>query len=199
MPEVCRLYNAATATAATATRPPRPKLRLLPAPLSGALVAAVVAAAAVLLAAAIELDAAALLLDASLDAAADAELEAADDMELAALDAEAELIDIEEAEAEADAPEVEAAVEADATVVPVAPMMPKLGEKFMFEELVSSIISMVYWNELTDEAGIVKVADMEEAGMEPGGLLAERNGRGGCGRTGEDGAAFRSDLAVGLL
>ena len=130
-------YNAATATAATVTKPPSPKLRLLPAPLSGALVAAAVAAA-------VELDAAALLLAAPLEAAADAELEAAaDDIELAALDAAAELIDIEEAEAEAEAPEVEAAEDADATLVPVAPMMPKLGLKFI-AELVSSSISMVY-------------------------------------------------------
>lgn len=36
------------------------------------------------------------------------------------------------------------AVEADATAVPVAPSMPKLGEKLMLLASVSSMISMVY-------------------------------------------------------
>lgn len=44
------------------------------------------------------------------------------------------------------------AVDADPVAVPVAPVMPKLGEKLMLEGFVSSMISMVYWNEFTSAA-----------------------------------------------
>lgn len=45
------------------------------------------------------------------------------------------------------------AVDADPVAVPVAPVMPKLGEKLMLLGFVSSMISMVYWNEFTSSAG----------------------------------------------
>lgn len=58
------------------------------------------------------------------------------------------------------------AVEADPVAVPVAPVMPKLGEKFMLVASVSSMISMVYWNEFTSAAsGIWRVALPMEAGI----------------------------------
>lgn len=44
------------------------------------------------------------------------------------------------------------AVDADPVAVPVAPVMPKLGEKLMLEVFVSSMISMVYWNGFTSAA-----------------------------------------------
>lgn len=50
-------------------------------------------------------------------------------------------------------------------VVPVAPTMPKLGEKLMLVGSESSMISMVYWKVLTWEASTVKVAVPSEAGM----------------------------------
>lgn len=65
------------------------------------------------------------------------------------------------------------AVEADPVEVPVAPVMPKLGEKFMLVASVSSMISMVYWNELTSAAsGIWRVALPMEAGI-PAAMLLE--------------------------
>ena len=48
-------------------------------------------------------------------------------------------------------------LEAVSVVVLVAPVMPKLGEKLMLEELVSSMISMVYWKVLTWSGWTVKV------------------------------------------
>jgi len=57
-------------------------------------------------------------------------------------------------------------VKADPVAVPVAPWMPKLGEKLMLLGLVSSMISIVYWKELTSAAaGILRVAVPPEAGM----------------------------------
>jgi len=58
------------------------------------------------------------------------------------------------------------AVDADPVAVPVAPVMPKLGEKLMLLVFVSSMISMLYWNEFTSAAsGIWRVALPMEAGI----------------------------------
>lgn len=56
---------------------------------------------------------------------------------------EVESVAVEEPDAVLAVPVLEA-VEADATAVPVAPSMPKLGEKLMLLASVSSMISMVY-------------------------------------------------------
>ena len=65
------------------------------------------------------------------------------------------------------------AVEAVAVVVPSAPVMPKLGEKFMLEESESSMISMVYWKLFTAAGSTVKVAVPSEAGMEAGEVISD--------------------------
>ena len=58
------------------------------------------------------------------------------------------------------------AVDADPVAVPVAPVMPKLGEKLMLLVFVSSMISMLYWSEFTSAAsGIWRVALPMEAGI----------------------------------
>lgn len=65
-----------------------------------------------------------------------------------------ESVAVESVAVEVTEPEV-----ADPVVVPVAPWMPKLGEKLMLVGSVSSMISMVYWKVLTSSAaGIVRVA-----------------------------------------
>jgi len=65
-----------------------------------------------------------------------------------------------------DAVPVAETVDALTLAVPVAPSMPKLGEKLMLLVSVSSMISMVYTCELTSFAGgIVRVAVSSEAGI----------------------------------
>lgn len=72
-----------------------------------------------------------------------------------------------EADADAEEEPVEAVADAVPVLVPVAPLMPKLGEKLMLLGLLSSMISMVYWKVFTLLAGMVKVAVSEEAGTLP--------------------------------
>lgn len=87
------------------------------------------------------------------------------------------------------------AVEADPVAVPVAPVMPKLGEKLMLEVFVSSMISMVYWNEFTSAAsGIWRVALPMEAGI-PAVVSSEKSGgnRQAEELTGQYHTSIRSD------
>ncbi len=94
---------------------------------------------------------------------------------------------------------VDDATEELSVAVLCAPTTPKLGEKLMLEGLASSMISMVYWKELTWLGSTVKVKVPSAAG------IAARNEVSACRLdglmilTGQSDAAVRGNVAARLL
>lgn len=160
-----RLYRIATATARAATRPPCTFKPAAPLSLElGAEVDSVAAADSVELASdPVDEDS---VVDADSDALEDSDdaLDVMVESVVAVESVAVEPVAVESVAVDVTLP-VDEATDALSVFVLCAPTIPKLGEKLILDGSVSSMISMVYWKELTWSGSTVNVKVPSEAGI----------------------------------